>query len=180
MAACNITGGLIAKSLGLHDYDMKAIYDWLIKMLKEMREDTAPPPLPTTSALGDFINAHVNNVLVVDGMADARTNLVSLPKVEPRGELHIRYEPDTQRMFIAVQPFRKYCVERQLNYKEFTKDLGLQGVLLGMSNKRLSKGMKVVSPAVRVMELDASKDDFLKMDDYLQVSDGDRDSQVSD
>ena len=180
VAACNITGGLIAKALGLHDYDMKAIYDWLIKMLKEMREDTAPPPLPITAALGDFINAHVNNVLVVDGMADARTNLMSLPKVEPRGELHIRYEPDTKRMFIAVQPFRKYCAERQVNYKDFTKDLGLQGILLGMSNKRMSKGMKIVSPAVRVMELDASKDDFLKMDDYLQTSDGNRDSQVQD
>lgn len=180
VAACNITGGLIAKSLGLHDYDMKAIYDWLINMLKEMREDTAPPPLPTTSALGDFINANVSNVLVVDGMADARTNLSSPPKLEPRGELYIRYEPDTQRMFIAVQALRKYCIDRQVNYKEFTKELTTQGILLGISNKRLSKGMKFVSPAVRAMELDASKEDFLKMDDYLQASDGNRDSQVQD
>lgn len=180
VAACNITGGLVAKSLGLHDYDMKRIYDWLIATLKEMKEDTAPPPSSVTATLGDFINAHINNILVVDGHADARTDLSPAPKLEPRGELHIRYEPDTQRMFIAMPAFRKYCGDRQIHYKEFTKDLTAQGVLLGVSNKRLSKGMKFVSPAVRAMELDTSKEDFLKVDAYLPASDADRDSQVQD
>ena len=32
-AACNIAGGIIAKHLGLHDFDMPAVYEWLKGML---------------------------------------------------------------------------------------------------------------------------------------------------
>ena len=38
--ACNLTGGLIAKNLKLHDFDMREIYQWAtLKMLKTIRED---------------------------------------------------------------------------------------------------------------------------------------------
>ncbi len=175
VAACNITGGLIAKSLGLHDYDMKAIYDWLINMLKEMRGEITPPLPAITSTIGDFLNSHIQNTLVVNGMADARTNLDALPSMEPKGELLVRYEPDTHRMYIAVSAFRKYCVERQINYKDLIQQLTAKSIMVGTINKRLSKGMKVISPAVRVLELDADKGEFYG---FVEAGNGDRDSQV--
>ena len=39
VVACNITGGLIAKNLGLINFDMKAIYAWAAKMILGMREE---------------------------------------------------------------------------------------------------------------------------------------------
>jgi hypothetical protein len=179
IAACNITGGLIAKKLGLHDYDMKAIYVWLKGMLQSMREEISPPSTEVTNTIGDFVNAHIGNIVVVNGKVDARTNLDSPPILEPRGELHIRYEPDTKRMFIAVSALRKHCAERQIGYKEILKQLETKEILIGTLNKRMSKGMKIVSPAVRAIELDTSKDEFLKMDEYMPT-DEDRDSQLHD
>lgn len=176
VAACNITGGLIAKNLGLHDYDMRGIYEWLVNMLKGMRVDITPPLPVLTSTIGDFLNSHIQNTLVVNGTVDARTKLEALPTVEPRGELLVRFEPDTKRMFIAVSAFRKYCVERQINYKDLTSQLQLKGIFLGTINKRLSKGMKIHSPAVRVMEIDTNNGDF----GLVSIEDGDRDSQVQD
>ncbi len=181
IAAINITGGLIAKRLGLHDYDMKAIYEWLKSLLGNLREQVRPPASDTTNVLGEFINERIGNMLVVNGVADARTSLDAAPILEPRYDLQIRYEPDTKRMYISVAAFKKYSAERQIGYKLLLAKLTEKGILLGVLNKRLSKGMKAVAPAVRVLELDASKDDFVNMDGYVaETKDANRDSQLPD
>jgi hypothetical protein len=174
IAACNITGGLIAKKLGLHDYDMRAVYQWLKDQLNEMRQEIAPPTTESMHILGDFINAHMHNIVVVNGVADSRTKLDAAPILEPKGELLIRYEPDTKRMFVTVSSIRKHCAERQISYKEWLKKVDEKGILIGLTNKRMSKGMRVVAPAVRAVELDTSKDEFLQMDELVRpVSDDD-------
>ena len=89
--------------------------------------------------------------------------------LEPRGELHIRYEPDSKRMFITVAALRKHCAERQIGYKSFLSQLEKKNILLGIINKRMCKGMKIISPAVRVLEIDTTRDDTLHMDDCLTV-----------
>lgn len=177
-AACNITGGLIAKNLGLHDYDMKAVYQWMINMLREMRSDVRLPESTgsTSSVLGDYINAHMNNTLVVNGAADSRTNLTALPMMEPKGELLIRYEPDTKELFIVAKSFKDYCVKHQINYKDTISALTGSGEFKEAMNKRMSKGMKVLSPAVRVLRFNTDSFDFVPD----VPSDEDRDSGVSD
>jgi hypothetical protein len=67
---------------------------------------------------------------------------------------------------------RKYCVERQINYRDLCKQLEQKGILVNIANKRISKGMKLVSPAVRALELDTTQGEFLKMDSYIR-QDGD-------
>ena len=181
IAACNITGGLIAKKLGLHDYDMKVIYAWLKGMLNQMRDEITPPLTEGINVLGDFINSHIGNIVVVNGMADARTNMDAAPILEPRGELHVRYEPDTKRMFITVSAMRKHCAERQIGYRDWVKKMEDKRILVGVTNKRMCKGMKVMAPAVRAIELDTTKDEFLRMDEYVPTPENaDRESQLHD
>jgi hypothetical protein len=179
VSACNIAGGLIAGNLGLHDYDMKAIYDWLKDMLGDMRFEIQPPNSTPVTILGEFVNAHINNALVVNGEVDARSNLQSMPMLEPRGELLIRYEPDTKELFIAAKQFKDFCVKQQINYKTTLKELGNAKIYVEGVNKRMSKGMKIVAPAVRVLKFDASNSEFLQMD-ALVSTDENRDSVVSD
>jgi hypothetical protein len=180
VCATIITGGLIAKNLGLHNYDMKAIYKWMKNMLSEMRVDVKPPSDSPVTALGEFVNAHLAiNTLVVNGEVDKRTNMESLPGMEPRGELLIRYEPDTKQLYVSAKHFKEFCIKQQINYKGTLKTLTDQQVLLETVNKRMSKGMKLVSPAVRTLKFDASKSEYLQID-ALIASDEDRDSVVSD
>ena len=179
VAACNIAGGLIAKGLELHNYDIARVYEWLKGMLGEMRVDVKPPQTSPVTALGEFINSHINNALVVNGEVDARSSMVPLPLWEPRGELLIRYEPDTKHLFVAAKQFKDFCVKNQTNYKNLLKQLGDLKIFLEATNKRMSKGMKVVSPPVRVLKFDASVSEFLQMDAMLNVNE-DRDSNVQD
>jgi hypothetical protein len=178
VAACNIAGGLIAKNLGLHEYDMKAIYDWLKGMLSEMRHEVKPPQATAVTALGEFINAHITNALVVNGEVDARTNMQAMPLLEPRGELMIRYEPDTKELYVSAKAFKDFCVRQQINYKAALKELEQGGIFVEAMNKRMSKGMRVVSPAVRVLKFDAANAEFLQMDAVISTGDENRDSVV--
>ena len=174
VAACNIAGGLIAKNLQLHDYDMKLVYTWLVGMLGEMREDVKPPISNPASTLGEFINGNMNHALVVNGENDARSNMMAMPTMEPRGELFIRYEPDTKLLWIAAKPFKDFCVERQINYKDILRELKEVNVFKEAVNKRMAKGMKVVSPAVRALMFDASQADFI----HIETTDENRDSSL--
>ena len=179
VCATIITGGLIAKQLGLHDYDMGAIYRWMKKMLSEMRLDVKPPSESPVTALGEFVNAHLAmNTLVVNGEVDARTNMQTIPGMEPRGELLIRYEPDNKHLYVAAKQFKEFCVKQQINYKSLLKTMTDQQILLETVNKRMSKGMKLSSPVVRTLKFDAGKSEYLQLD--TMTPDEDRDSVVSD
>jgi len=177
VVACNIAGGLIAKSLGLHDYDMKAIYEWVKIMLGEMRHEIKPPQSTPATAVGEFVNGHINNVLVVNGEVDARTKMEAMPTLEPRGELLIRYEPDNKDLYISAKAFKEFCVRQQINYKGILRELGEVGIYKGPVNKRMSKGMRIVAPAVRVLHFDASNTEYLQMDSVVNEN---RDVELQD
>ena len=167
VAAANITGGLIAKNCGLIDWDMKAIYKWATQMILGLREEVKPPVNDVMAVVGDYINRHMQNIVVVNENVDRRTNMPSLPSLEPKGELLIRYEPDTKKMFMAAKPFKNDCVKFQVNYKDTLQQLEKKGIFTGTINKRLSKGMKVVAPGVHCLVFDCSNSDFLNMDDLV-------------
>ena len=79
----------------------------------------------------------------------------------------------------SAKAFKEFCVKLQINYKGILNDLSKIGVYKGPVNKRMSKGMRVVSPAIRVLHFDASQSEFLHMDSVVHAND-DRDSTVQD
>jgi hypothetical protein len=178
VAACNIAGGLIAKNLGLHEFDMKVIYKWMTGMLNEMRDEVTPPQSSPVTILGEFINAHMNNALVVNGEADARSTMTPMPILEPKGELLIRYEPDTKFLFVAAKQFKDYCVKFQINYRDVLKQLKDTGLFVEAVNKRMAKGMRMVSPAVRTLHFNAVNFESVQMD--VLIANEDRVDPVPD
>ena len=158
--AANIVGGLIAVKLGLINWDMQRIYKWATDMLQSLRIEVEPPVQDFMQVIGSYVNRHISNMLIVNDAVDQRSNMALAPVMLPRGELLIRWEPDTKKMYIESGPFKKDCVDLQINYKETLALLKKQGVLLSIAPKRLSKGMGVVVPPVRCLELDGSHSDF--------------------
>ena len=170
--ACNITGGLIARRIKLIDWDMSNIYMWATKMVRDLRQDTNPPTFDAVQVIGDFLNRHINNTLVVEDAADKRSHMPMRPVAEPHGELINRYEPDTHKLFITAKAFKKDCVEFQVNYKDTLADLKSRGIFLGTSVKRMSKGMKLVGAGVHALVFDCSHPDFVDVE-HLQNPEAD-------
>jgi hypothetical protein len=167
--AANITGGRIAYKLGLIDWDMKAIYKWATDKLQDMRGDVTPPVTNVVSTIAEFLNRHVQNYISVKDEADGRSGFENAPSQEPRGELMVRMETDTKKMYIAMKPFKSDCVKYQINYKDTLKQLKDKGILIGTSNKRLSKGMQLVTPPTYCMVLDTAHNEFLNVDAFVQA-----------
>ena len=119
------------------------------------------------------------SALVVNGNVDARNSLAPLPTQEPRGELLIRFEPDTKDLYITAKSFKNHCVTRQINYKDTLEHLGKMGVYLEAMNKRMGKGMKIVSPAVRALRFNTTNFEIIQLDQHLpKTQDEDRVSDV--
>jgi hypothetical protein len=165
--AANIVGGIMAKMCGLIDWDIQAIYNWACGLIERLRRDTTAPLDDAEQVIGDYLYRHLQNILVVDDMADRRTNMQALPKREPKGELLIRIEPDTRMMFVIAKQFKEYCVTYQINYNETLDKLEAQGRLVARKGKRLSKGMSVSGDPIHCLWFKLA-DDFVGVEDYVK------------
>jgi hypothetical protein len=182
LVACNIPGALIAQSIGLIDYDMPRVYSWVCQLIRNLRDNSEAPIDNASNVIGDFINRHIRNTLVINAEADARTNLFAPPLQEPYGPLIIRYEPDTKQMFIVTKQFKDDCVKVQVNYKDILRQLASKGVYKGSTTRRMTTGTKIKGTAVHVIHLDCNTPDFISLDDYIapENTNADREGDVRD
>ena len=168
--AANIAGGMLAQRAELIDWDMKAIYRWVTSMLSDMRGQVVPALTDIMATVGDFLNRNMNNMLVVNGLSDRRTNKDAIPIVIPKSELAVRFEPDTNRMYINSKFFKDDCVRFQVNYHDTTAELKKKGILIDTATKRIAKGMPGVGnkvPGIYCLVLDTSHSEFIKVDQYI-------------
>jgi hypothetical protein len=176
LAAANISGGILAKQAGVINWDMKRIYKWVTLEIQKMRGEIRTPVSDDAVAiLGDYINRHISNILAVDDEVDNRSMMPKMPIMEPRGELLIRYEPDTKKLFLAAGAFRRDCVKYQINYRDTINQLKDKGIFLESVTKRLTKGMKVAAPGVHSLVFTADHSDFIDMGSVI----GDAPEQTS-
>jgi hypothetical protein len=164
IVACNITGGILAKRIGLIDWDLKAIYSFATALIEDLRTTTAPPVMPATDVVGSYCNRYCQNILSTHDELDARTNLAMQPMREPRGELLIRHEIDTQKIYILAKSFKDYCIDSQTNYRDTLKELGDLGLYIGAEKKRMSKGMPLVSLPVHALVFDNSNNKLVALE----------------
>ena len=165
MVACNIAGALVARSLGLHDIDVRRVFDWLILEIRAMRMDSAIPLTNSSQIIADFWNRYRKNTLIINGELDRRSNVEALPILEPFGELVVRYEPDTKLLFIDCSYLRKYCQEYRINIRSLIRNLTKEKVYVETVNKRMSKGTKLGNiPAQAAYVLDCNEGTFIDTD----------------
>ena len=189
--ACNFTAGLIINKLGIIKFDMQRIYKQIIAKLGIMKEDTAPPLDNCETVLSEYVISNMDCILAVDDQADQRTKLPPLPRMLPRRELRIRYEPNTMKSYYVIKFLRQHFSEQQVDYREFLRELKKRGVAFELDNKRIAKGMKVdisSSPRCLIIDHRNSPPDFLSMESFIPADEEtveedageDRESDVRD
>jgi hypothetical protein len=164
-AAANITGIKVANHIGLIDWDIAAIFKWACNMIRSLRNDTVPPMDIDNEVLGHFLLSHMDNILIVHDGVDRRSKMQQVPLLEPKQEVMVRYEPDTEKVYISVPAFRRYCSQRSISYRETIKKLKSRGVYIESGQKRMTKGMKMNVPPVQAMILDGAHSDFSALAD---------------
>lgn len=172
--AANLTGGKVAKGLDLMSWDLDRIYTFYCRLVDQLRKDSVAPASDARQVVADYLYRHMQNILVVDSGRDLRSGKAFdvFPKREPKGELLIRIEPDTKRMYIIAPSFKQHCVKYQINYNATLKELKSQGAIVGNGNVRLSKGTNIPGDSIHCLWFDI-KDNFVDADNYVEAAEED-------
>ncbi len=154
---CLVTAGLITNSLGLTNYNIARIMGKLLELIKAA---TAEQQYSATSAVGtvaNYINKNIRNVLIINHKP-ASVNISDRPALEPLGELLIRYEPDTDTLYIAKKEFSRWCAERYINVKEMISSYpGETGGRVTTMKKRMAAGWRTDFGSVDALQFDKAK-----------------------
>jgi hypothetical protein len=172
--AANIAGGLVATECGIMDWDMDRIYLYACGLIDDLRRNGVTPVDDVRQTVADYLYRNIQNILVVNGEVDRRTHMQAAPLREPRGELLVRIEPDTKRMFIIAKSFKDYCVKFQINYLETVKKLETEGRIIEKKPIRLSKGTAISGEPIHCLWFKID-DEFVDTTQYAgtEVADAD-------
>lgn len=160
----------IAKRLELIDVNIKAAYDWFISYLLKLKADTyrAGSGVDPENTLGEFINSEIANTLIIDDAVDLRLGFAKPPVLEPRGQLNIRIEPDTQKMFVLAKTLKAYCTKYQIPYMELCNKLEKMNILTGKAKRRLGKGSKFQSIPTECLVFDLRDSSLKDISSFLE------------
>lgn len=137
--ACNLVGGIIAKRLGLIDFNMAKIYKWITRQIGDIRAEAIPDSLNDRDPIGEYANdMYANHTLVVN--AGKATMIPEAAIKEPKDTIFVRVEPDTMRMYLVETHFRKYCSKFNIHYEQLITQLTAEGRCLGVKKMKLLRG----------------------------------------
>jgi hypothetical protein len=121
--ACTITGCIVAKQLGIINYDHKKLFKWVVKELIRAKEEVEGAKPNVSNVIADFARAHWGNILKIKSTEDAREEDLIVPEQNPRNKIIGRYETDTKLMFIPTKELKDYLVDRFIHYASTVKML---------------------------------------------------------
>lgn len=129
--AVAFAGAKIAKDIGLFAIDPDRVYDHALATIGNIRSEVLAP-LTDVSAIAQetlmaYINENVNNVLVINSAKGSGP--MAAPIQTPRVALRLRYEPDTQELWIPASDLRKFFTSRQVDVVASMRDMGAKKIL---------------------------------------------------
>jgi hypothetical protein len=163
-AGATFTGAMIAKHLGLIDWDLDALYMWLIAKLKRMKHDMKDMDIDIGDLIGQFYQQYPRGFLRVKSSHDARMdggveNLI-IPDNSPMFQWVGRHEYDINKLYLLPTPFKQWCVKQGHHYHAIRALIFKE--MNGKTTKmRLGRGTKVNLPPQHVIELSWSHDEYV-------------------
>ena len=163
-AANNLTGVLVAKKIGLVNYDTNKLFKYVIKLLRENLNAVADMGSSAADTLNDYIHEHWGSILKIKSSDDLRKNQgngmddLVIPELDPKVRLVGRYETDLKRAYLIPKPLKAWCGRQQINYGSFIQELK-DGFGAKTTKVRLTKGTTTVLPLTHALFVDCSKVD---------------------
>ena len=157
-ATVTLTALIIAKELGLLSYDVKALHDYEIGLIKANKKADIESTNSIETIVNDYVNDNYGSILWIKSTEDLRggnnngLDSLAVPEQQPRMKFVARYETDTKNLFLVPKPLRAWCAKNRINYDSFVKEA--LSKLKGRKGKvRLSKGTKMNLPPTDVIIL---------------------------
>lgn len=160
--ATTLTGLMIAKRVGLINFDVKAITKWLLGVVDSAKRGLENMSGDPEAILTDYLAEHYTSVLRIKSTDDARGKTTDIdhliiPDASPRMAMVARYEYDIKKMYLMPTPLKQWCVKHQINYSGFIDGLKKGRTKAKYDNKRMGKGTRMNLPPSPVIVIDCSE-----------------------
>jgi hypothetical protein len=163
--AIDLTGGIIAHNLGLHNIPIEPVFQHAINLVNNTRSKNNEEFSHVADYLGGFLQRHYQDILVINGKTHSRTGLEQAPIREPRGKVVVRYEPDTKLLFVVNKEWRDDCAKSFMGYEDTLNPYRKSKAFTGLKKKRMLAGTAMgASDGVMALTFDTSKLDFFAED----------------
>ena len=144
-AAATISGLLIAKKVGLIDYDITKTQKFIVGVIEANKANTIDMTTDVEQLVTEYLLEHWGKFLKIKSTDDLRKgngnglDQLVIPEMMPSQDVFGRYETDLNKVFIVPKYLKKWCGKQQVNYAEFLKELKSK---LGAETlrKRIMKG----------------------------------------
>ena len=170
VVSCAIYGGLIASRLGLIKFPVAPVMSWAVDRLVNMRDNKVELTTDPLNILGQFLDEHAANRLIVQGLgkAGAGCQIVEVP----RGPLVVRIDLTRKRLLISRSVFKTWLARKMGSYRDVMTSLLKSGTLLEANKRRvLGAGTQLAGTQVAVWELDMTNRRFSdQMSDFVEVT----------
>ena len=171
--AIALTGGIIAKNLGLHDISIKPVFDHAVNLVKNSRKSNKDSLVESGESLGGFLQKYYHGILVINGKIDRRTGIEMGAIKEPRMSLVARFEPDTKILYVSNAAYQEYCGRFFISYDDSLVPYKKNKAFKGIKKKRMMAGtLAGASDGVRCLVFDTNRLDFFN-EEVFANADGD-------
>jgi len=164
-------GCVIAKELGLIDWDLDKLWKYILKTIREQRANLEDMEMDIDDIISQFYMDHARSILRITSTADARDpelqNIIPLSMQDmPSYQFVSRHETDIGLLFIRLPPLKKWCDERKYTFSSI-KELMFAKMDGQYKKKRMGKGTKMDIGITHVIQVQ------LKHDPSVQAEDSD-------
>ena len=149
-------GCVIAKEIGLIDWDLDNLWKWIIELIRSQRADLKEMDLDIHDLISQFYMDNARSILRITSSADARDpelqNIIR-PDMQdmPNFRFVARHETDIGKLFIRLPPFKKWLADRKYVESQI-KSLIFEHMGGKYSKKKMGKGTKMDIGTTHVIE----------------------------
>lgn len=180
--ATTLTGLMIAKRLGLIDFNIQNLTKWLTNVIDSAKRGIEGMSGDPESILADYLAEHYTSVLRIKSTDDARGKTTDIdhliiPDASPRFSMVARYEYDLKMLYLLPTPLKQWCVKHQINYSGFVEGLKRGRTKAKSDTKRMGKGTRMNLPPSPVLAVDCSEFMNDETEDLISVGAGEKQIQ---
>lgn len=152
LLACMHVGATIAKSKGLHNYNVDHLLRWAMGQVYKARESVAQAQIDPVTALGEFFNENLSCIVrIKDGQPDLTLQSGVIREVKAR----LEYEGDQPMVaYVSMKALSDYCKQSNMDHSWLISELLRMKLIERNVSRRLATGTKLHNPTVNCIKVD--------------------------
>lgn len=137
--ATAVLGGVIAKKLGLLDFDIAAVQKWAVNHIKSLRTNRVASLSSVEDYLADFLSTLHGRTVITEKFADARAGLKYEVDTREVRQPIARIAREDKVFYIMNKHFTEWCGDNNVNAKWFKDELDKRGLFVHQQGSTTAK-----------------------------------------